>query len=153
MIYEVNDYIICKNGGIWKVLESADGKLSLTEHGRGTKKVFAADSDEIIRKVVSKEEILEIIERIPYIRTIKAPNHKIRREFYNESMAKFDEIEWIKVIKTTYVQGEEDLPMPCGISYSEMAKNFLHSEISVLLEMPMDQVETYIAENIAEDNW
>jgi hypothetical protein len=42
--------------------------------------------------------------------------------------------------------------MPYEASFSEEAKKYLHGEISVLLKIPMDGVEDYIASAVSKDS-
>lgn len=64
--------------------------------------------DGFIREVSTKEELLELIERMPYIQTIQAPNGKVRKELYELSMKKYDDVEWVKVIKSVYLRMKTD---------------------------------------------
>jgi CarD family transcriptional regulator len=152
-MYEIGDYVICRSGGVWRVT-SADGAASeLTEHERGGVKAVTDGNEEIVRRIVSKEEILDLISRIGFIRTITAPNDKIRNDFYMEAMEKYDEVEWVKVIKSVYLRKEEKRISSAESSYSEKAKGFLYGEISVLLEMAMNEVESYITAAVSDDSW
>lgn len=152
-MYEAGNYIVCRNGGIWRISQMDGNSCTLVEHESGIIKTISAGSDEIVRKIASKETILDAVDRVGYIRTIRAPSDKIRKEFYDEAMAKYDEIEWIKVIKTIYLRQKEKRLMPYEITYSGKAKDYLHGEISVLLEMPLNKVEDYITAAVARDSW
>ncbi|MDR0651811.1 MAG: hypothetical protein LBG12_00750 [Synergistaceae bacterium] len=144
-MYEPGDHVICRSGGVWRVSKKEYDKIHLIEHESGVEKKLPADSTEIVRKIALKETILEAIERVAYIRTIQAPNNKARIMLYDEAMSKYDEIEWIKIIKTVYLRQKEKRLIPEEIAYAEKAKGYFHGEVSVLLEMPMQEVEKYIA--------
>lgn len=116
-------------------------------------KNIKADSKMLLRKVISKDDLTDILSRIPYIRTIQAPNNKILEELYETAMAAYDELEWIRVIKTAYLRKEEGKQMPFEEKYSRQAKNYFHLEISVIMDIPFDKVEDYIASAIADDLW
>ena len=45
--------------------------------------VSRVDATEYIRVISSKEELTDLIERMPYITTINAPNGKARRDLYD----------------------------------------------------------------------
>lgn len=152
-MYEIGDYIICQSGGVWCISQKDETGYTIEEHESGIIKNISADNIEIVRKIASKNTILDAVDRVGYIRTIKAPNDRIRKEFYDEAMAKYDEIEWIKVIKTVYLRQKEKKLMPNEITYYEQAKSYFHGEISVLLEMPLNKVEDYIAAAVANDSW
>lgn len=152
-MYLYDDNVICKSGGVWKVSGIHDGNMILTESNTGIQKTVSDPACEIMRKIITKEEILEVVSRIGFIRTIQAPNDRVRKEFYEEAMAKYDELEWVKVIKTAYLRAQEGRMRPYEEDYSQKAKEFLHGEISVLLDIPFAQVEEYISFSIANDIW
>jgi CarD family transcriptional regulator len=153
-LYKPGDYVICKSGGIWKVLEVYDGQIVLSLHESEEEKIISAsDQDEIVRCVANKEDILEAIGRVGFIRTIQASNDKIRRKLYNEAMSKFDEAEWIKVIKSVYLRGKDGRLMQGEAEYARKAKSFFHGEISVVMEIPVCEVEDYISATVSNDKW
>ncbi len=152
MVFNPGDYVICAGGGVWHVTDIEGDEIRLIEHGNGAEKRVSAGTREIIRKIVSKKEILEAIDRIGFIPAIQAPNNKVRREFYDEAMAKYDEIEWIKVIKSVYLRKQAGHLMPSEATYGEKAEGFLHGEISVLLGIPINEVESYI-DSAVSDSW
>lgn len=103
---------------------------------------------EVIRKISSKEELEELIERMPYIQTIQAPNNKVRKEFYKAAMDKYDDLEWVRVIKTVHLRMEEGHYEPFEPDYLEKARGFLYSEISIEFELPFEEVEGFLNETI-----
>jgi CarD family transcriptional regulator len=150
-MYETGDYVICKNGGVWCVSGIEADKIRLVEHEKGAVIPLSANDEEIVRRIVSKETILEVIERIGFIRTIDAPNEKVRKKLYDEAMAKYDEVEWAKIIKTVYLRQKGKRLLPFEPAYSEKAKDYLHGEISILLEIPVNEVEDYISRAIGKN--
>lgn len=153
LMYDNGDYIICRSGGIWSVSKKDNGQLYLSEHGQDASKILPENSEEIIRKIVSKKDVLDIVSRIPYIRTIQAPNDRIRMELYEDAMREYDEIEWVKIVKTIYLRQQEKRIAPAEAEYADKAKGYLHGEISVILNIPMDEVNGYIASSVASDTW
>lgn len=152
-MYEKGEYIVCRSGGLWLVSQNDNSKLLLVKHECGTSKILPMDSEEIVRKIISKEAILEVIGRIPFIRTIRASNDKIRKALYEEAMKQYDEIEWVKIIKSVYLWQQEKRIAPSEIAFSDKAKGYLHGEISILLEIPLDEVEEYITSTISSETW
>jgi CarD family transcriptional regulator len=151
-MYETGDYVICRRGGVWRVIAIENDNISLAEREIGTVIVLSRNDEEIVRKISSKETVMEAIERIPFIRSIKAANAKTRTKLYDEAMSKYDEIEWVKVIKTVYLRKKIMMTLKHPeLEYGDRAKGYLHGEISVLLEMPMAQVEDYIASVVSKN--
>lgn len=104
--------------------------------------------DGIIREVSTKEELSELMERMPYIQTIQAPNGKVRRELYELSMKKVDDVEWVKVIKSVYLRMEDRRYEDFEPGYMEKAKQFLYGEIAVRFEIPFEEVEQFVNDTI-----
>lgn len=152
-MYEKGDYVICRSGGVWRVIACDGGMLSLQEHEHGATREMPAGSEEIVRKITTKEKIQEVIGRVAFIPTIQAPNDTMRNELYAASMAMYDEIEWVRVIKTVYLRQENKRIAEAEKRYGQLAEGYLHGEISVLLGMPLAQVESHIAAAVADDSW
>lgn len=152
-MYQVGNYVVCKSGGIWKIEEISNGQCKLAEYGTSATADVPVGDDEIVRKIISKEAMLDVISRVGFIRTLQAPNDRIRKEFYEGAMAEYGEIEWIKVIKTVYLRQEEKRLFPGEAEFAKKAKKYLHSEISILLDIPFDKVEAYIADSVSSDSW
>lgn len=160
-MYEIDDYVICKNKGVCRVADikpvSSNGipeekqQYILFWVSNPADPFFVPlDKDaEILRKVLTKEEALELLDRILYIRTIQAPNDKILNEFYMQAMDKYDALEWIKVIKTVYIRKKERRMTDTQIAYDAAAKKYLHEELSVVLGIPYGDVEEYIKQYVA----
>lgn len=153
-MYKPGDYVLCKSGGVWRVTAVHEGQVELKSHENpGEIQTLPVDSGEIVRGVIPVEELQDVLSRIPYTRTIQAPGAKVRMEFYRDAMEKYDELQWVRVIKTVYMQEREKRLMPDEREYGMRAKRYLHGEISALLGIPFDQVEEFIATSIADDVW
>ena len=96
-------------------------------------------------------EMEEIVERIPYIRTLNITSELYRQELYQKSLDKYDEVEWIKLIKTIYIRHQKKQTQNYELKYFKAAKNIFHEEISLLLNIPLPKIETYIKQKILEN--
>lgn len=63
--------------------------------------------DGFVREISTREELEELIERMPYIQTIQAPNSKARKELYQLAMDEYDDVNQVKVIKSVYLRMED----------------------------------------------
>ncbi|RHB46053.1 hypothetical protein DW886_06800 [Enterocloster aldenensis] len=117
-----------------------------------TKQGIAAQKDNlssiIIREISSKEELEELIDRMPYIQTIQAPNSKARKELYQCSMEEYNDLEWIKIIKSVYLRMQDKRYDEYEPAYAERAKKFLYQEIAIQYNIPFDSVEQFLCETI-----
>ncbi|EPR12294.1 hypothetical protein L323_08385 [Ruminiclostridium papyrosolvens C7] len=153
-MFNVGEFVLCVRGGVWKVIDVIGNEYHLQKHeSEEMITVPVADSKEIVRKVTSKEQLLELIDRVGFITTIKAPNDKIRKEFYVDALNEFDEVEWVKVIKSVYLRQQDGRFMEGELEYADKAKSFLHGEISVVLGIPVREVDGYISSAVSDDKW
>lgn len=143
------DYVLRKTGGVWGVIDTPYNKYTLKEIAKKTTETIAEDSDDIIRKVKKQDDLTDVIERIPFISTLQASNDKIRIELYEEAMAAYDEIEWIKIIKTIYLRKQEKRLLKNELNYYIEAKRYFHGEIAAMMGIKYDEVEKYIKAYIA----
>lgn len=86
-------------------------------------------------EISTKEDLEDLIERMPYIRTIHAPNSKTREELYDLSMKEYDDVEWVKVIKSIYLRMEEKHYDDFEEKYIKRAKEFLYGEIAIRFDI------------------
>lgn len=101
-------------------------------------------SDGYIREISSQTDLEELVERMPYIRTIQAANSKGRKELYQMAMDEYDDVEWVKVIKSVYLRVQENRYEEYELEYAKKAKGFLYQEIAIRLEIPFEKVEDYL---------
>ncbi len=121
-----NIYVITKNGIVLKN-EANDG---------------------FIREISSKADLEEVIERMPYIQTIKAPTRRLRRELYDLAMEKYDDLEWVKIIKSVYIRMKDRNYEDYEPEYMQMAKQFLYGEISIRFDVDMDETEQFVCNEV-----
>lgn len=122
-----------------------ENKYMITEKGIKQK----PDTEErIIRETSTKEELEELIERMPYIQTIQAPNGKVRKELYELAMKAYDDVEWVKVIKSVYLRMKDRRYEDFEPGYMEKAKQFLYGEIAVRFVLQFNDVEHFVNEAI-----
>lgn len=152
-LYKEGDYVIRRSGGVWLVIYAADGIYSLREYESGKCDSSPFDGEDIIRLIADKEKILDAISRVGFITVINVPNEKIRKELYEDAMREYDEIEWIKVIKSAYLRKHNGRLFEGEASLAEQAKRYFHCEISIVLGIPVSGVEAYISNAVSEDKW
>lgn len=102
----------------------------------------------IIREISTKEELTELMERMPYIQTIQAPNGKVRKELYELSMKKYDDVEWVKIIKSVYLRMEDRRYDDFETEYMKKAKKFLYQEMALRFLLPFDEIEHFINKTV-----
>lgn len=102
---------------------------------------------------MTREEAIELIERMPFLTTVKAPHKKARIELYKAGAESDDPVEWARVVKSCYVSehfggmhaGEEE------VEYAAVAREKLEGQIAKALDLGRTEVEAYITGYIAEN--
>lgn len=99
--------------------------------------------------LLNKEEALELLDRVPYIRTFKAPNNKALLGFYHEALNKSDCLEWIRVIKTVLIRERYGPVAAAESACSAQARDYLHAVLAAALDMPVADMEAFIQQYLA----
>lgn len=108
----------------------------------------------LIRKLITKEELENLIKRIPSIPIIESNSRMIENE-YKELLNSNTYDDLIKIIKTTYLRNKTRIDNHKKIAekdhyYFEKAEKFLYSEFSIVLNLSYEETKKYIVEKIEE---
>ncbi|WP_461246824.1 hypothetical protein [Treponema sp. R6D11] len=96
-MYQKGDCVICRSGGVWRVLDADSDSVRLIKHESDNKKAIVINCNEIVRKISTKDVIDDVVSRMSFISTISATSDKERKKLYDKAMAKFDAIEWSRI--------------------------------------------------------
>lgn len=118
----------------------------VTKNGIASKEGLSAK--DIIREISTKEELEELIDRMPYVKTIQAPNGRVRKELYQMAMLQYDDLEWVKVIKSVYLRMQDKRYEDFEPEFLEKARFFLYGEIAVRFHILLEEVESYLSKMI-----
>lgn len=103
---------------------------------------------------MTREEALELVERMPYIRTIMVANDKLRLELYQGALASNDPVEWIKVIKTNYIRQNDKTarryPDEAEMESAGRARELLYGQLSEALGIPVRDLDGFIEKHIKD---
>ncbi len=117
---------------------------------KGSKVFSPVDNEKtVMRKVITKEEAISLIDDIPNIDEVWISNDKLREEEYKEVLRRCQCREWIRIIKTSYIRKQERIVQGKKTTatderYLKIAKDNLYSELALPLEISKDEVEKYI---------
>lgn len=121
----------------------------------GTAKIYVAVDGDIskMRKLISKDEALRLIDRIPDIKPLKIKDKKKPEAEYKEALQKYDCTELFGLIKCLYFRKQERLkegkkPTAVDEKYMKLAEEVLYQELGVVLDIPKDQVLDHLFERI-----
>lgn len=100
---------------------------------------------------MTKDDAMELIERIPYITTFAALNEKFRTDYFRKAVGKNDPVEWVKAVKTYYILKNEISGKKVGgleSQYAAKAKELLHSSLAEALGIGEGNVEEFVESHI-----
>ncbi len=102
-----------------------------------------------LRGVISTDKAKKLIERIPKINPIENINEKNLDAKYKEMLYTGNYEDLIKIIKTTFLRNESRVNNKKKISekdnnYFKLAEKYLYNELSVSLNMSVEEVKDYI---------
>ena len=108
-------------------------------------------ADALVRKAIALDAAREVVERIPYLRTLQAANDKAYAELLQASFDTYDPIEWVRIVKSTYIRKKHGKARSAELPLAEKARTYLHSELAMALSIPYGEVEAHIVRSISED--
>ena len=147
-MFEVGDCIVCGNNGICTVenISTIDVPdidpnrlyyILRPVYAKSSVVYIPVDNEKIImRKVLTQEQVKELIDHIPEIETIAEMNDKQREERFKECMKHYDCEDWIKVIKTLYLRRQERMEKGQKVTatdarYLKTAEDHLYCEFAI----------------------
>lgn len=164
-MYQIGDLIICGDNGVCEV--ESIGKLDLswidnnkpyyTLHPvyQPGKLYVPTDTCIYMRPVITYEEALQLIDRIPGIDGIDCTNQnpKLLKEHYSELLHTHKCVDLIKLIKTIYEKNIEHRNNGKQLGqidskFIKQAEDLLHGELAVALNIPKEEVKDYIASRL-----
>ena len=113
-MFEIGDYIIYGNNGVCKVVEIGPIQLTNSKNDKlyytlepvyetGSKVYTPVGNKKVLmRRVISKEEAIDLIDSIPNIEFDIDLTAKEREQKIKESLKTIDSEEWIKILKTLH---------------------------------------------------
>lgn len=164
-MFKINDTIIYGSHGICtidNITEQSFGKeikkyYLLHPHHNPTSTIYVPmDNEKLIskmRKILSKEEIYELIKLMPDTDTEWIENKTERNEYFRSILSNGNRGEIIKLIKTIYNHGEKLKECGKKLHISDMhffkeAEKILYDEFALVLDIEYEQVLPFIINQI-----
>ncbi|MBE5936235.1 MAG: CarD family transcriptional regulator [Lachnospiraceae bacterium] len=164
-MFNIGEYIVYGNRGVCEVTDVSKMSMSAMDkdklyytlvpiYAKGSKIYSPVDNTKvIIRPVITHDEAIELINNIPDIGYVEDVDEKKREMVYKDAIRTGKCEELIKVIKTLNKRREIRLAggkkfTAVDERYFNSARDCLYGELAVALDIPVDDVEGYIAERI-----
>ena len=162
-MFEKGSYVVNNNNGICEIKDIVTMNMSgttkeyylLVPVSEPSAKVYIPVdvAENRIRLVISKDNALDIIKRIPSIECIWIENEKEREKIYKEALASREPARLISIIKTLYLRKKERTDAgkkntAVDERYFKLAENQLHSELAFALGEPKQNITKIIEEHL-----
>lgn len=107
----------------------------------------------LIKDVISKEDVLKVIQNIPNVEIIDIENKLLENE-YKKLIISDSYEDLIKIIKTTYLRNKERIDCKKKVNekdkyYFEKAERLLYTEFSISLNMEYEEVKNFIIDSVS----
>lgn len=164
-MFKKGEYVVTGNKGVCAVEEITTLNISGVDKEReyyilkpvyipgSTVYVPVDTAKESMRKVLTEEEAKQLIDAIPQIPLISITNDKLLEQEYRGCMKTNCCEEWIKIIKTIYLRKQKRLEAGRKVTavdakYFRIAEDNLYGELAVVLNIPRNEVQEYITNEI-----
>lgn len=163
-MFKVNDYVVYSTTGVCKIIDireemdPSDNEIEYyilqpVSSSNMTIKAPVNNHKISIRKILTKEAVSALITAIPEIETIWIDDNRQRSEVFKTALKSGKCEEWIKLIKTLYLEKKERSSLGKKLMKSDedimkAAEKHLYEEFSVVLGISPDEVATYILEHV-----
>ena len=165
-MFSIGDNIIYGSEGVYTVTEFTTSPIDKNDtrqfyvlrpvHGPvGNVIITPVGNDKVkMRAVMSREDALDHIDKIPSLPTLTVEKEKNRREVYRVALAEASPEKFVGIIKTVTERRAEMLKLKKRLSesdndYEKKAKFCLNGELAVSLGMRFDEVDSFIEERLS----
>lgn len=164
-MFKKGEYVIYGNAGVCQIIDIS----TLNMHGapkdklyyilepvnQNRSKVFSPVDNKkvVIRKLISKQDVETLISDIPNIKGLLVEDEKLREQVYKDCIKSCQCRKLLSLMKTIYQRKEERLNQGKKLSatdekYFKLAQDNLQTELSISLEIPVNEMERYILDKI-----
>lgn len=164
-MFQKDDYVIYGSNGVCTVKDIGPLDMpgvpkermyyTLVPYYTKDSQIFTpTDSNKVVmRALIRKDEILQLIEEIPTIELLWIKDEKQREAQYKDALRKCDCRELIRIIKTIYTRRQDRLAEGKKMTasdekYFHLAEDSLYGEFAVTLGIERGQVQEYIANRV-----
>ena len=168
-MFEIGDYVVNAANGICRITELVEMDLSGSQDMKQyfllipveepTARVYIPldTAESRIRKAITREEALAVIDRIPEIPELVVRSEKERELKYREAVKSCDPIQLAALLKMLYRRRQERMAAgkkntAVDERYFKMAESHLYSELAFVIGEDKSQMVTVITNRIEHVN-
>lgn len=125
-------------------------------YASGTTYYVPVDSQQVLlRRVVSRQEALELIDEIVDMEELWIEDERRRELEYRAAVKKGDCRELVKMIKTIYLRKQSRIAqgkkVPAGDErYFKLAEEYLYGELAVSLDMTKEETKDFVIQRVSQ---
>lgn len=160
-MFEKGDYVVYGTKGVCRVEEITEPDMKGTAAGRlyyvlrpcfqkGSTIFTPVDNEKtVMRAVMSRTEADALVDGLSGIEALQESSDKEREKQYREAIRSTDPRQWVRIIKTSYLRGQERRAQGKKVTtvderYLHAAEEQLHEELSIALGVPKEEIREYI---------
>jgi len=165
-MFKVNDYVVYKSMGVYKIADitvDRDINNNETEYyvlqqafkDNLTIKIPVNNQKVLMRRVIAKDDVLSLIASIPETEIVWIDNNRERSESFKEALNSGESEEWLKLIRTIYLEKQEKSDHGKKLWKSDeeimkLAEKNLNEEFAIALNITPEEVPDFIREHMPE---
>ena len=162
-MFKVNDYVVYGSNGVCKVQDIEKISLRREEHeyyilspvynSKMTIKIRVNNKKLSLRKLMTKDEVMDLIEGISRNETVEVEDARKKIQEYKSIIKRGNAEEIIKVINSIKLEENEKASLGKKLNKTDedimvVAKKQLYEEFAIVLKINVDEVGDYIKNNI-----
>lgn len=166
-MFKKGEYVVYGSKGVCRIqdiapvdMPGADGDRlcyimhPVTGSGGSATVYLPVDSEKAtIRRVMTREEAGQLIAEIPQIDELTVSDERKREASYKDALRTCSGRAWVSMLKTLYFRKRERAAAGKRVTalderYLRAAQAELFGELSVVLDVPMEDMESYIYEHL-----
>lgn len=163
-VFGKGEYVVCGSKGVCTVEDittldmpgidsSKEYYILKPVYSAGSTMYISVEDDTSLRRILTKEEADGLIREIPEIPLIEVPSDKMLEQEYKGCMRTNQCRQWVRILKTAYRRKKARQAMGRKITavdakYARIAEDSLYGELAIVLCLPREKIEDYIATEI-----
>jgi CarD family transcriptional regulator len=164
-MYKIGDYIVKSMTGVCKVADITHLDMPSANKDKlyylllpiddNSGRIYAPIDliDSSTRMVMSKEDALELIKKIPFVPQMWIEDDKLRHEKYKQTVKSCNPESLVEIIKMAYLQKKNRMAQgkkntAVDERYFKVAEKNLYSELGFVLNKSKDEIYDLIAESV-----
>lgn len=160
IMFEVNEYVTHISGGICQIKDVTPLNIPGADksrkyyvlqpiRGNGSTVFVPTDNDSAMRKIVTEDEALKLIDEIPDIKEMAIDNEKLRETIYRDAIKSCDLRNLVSVLKNLYVRRNKRIEegkktTATDDKYFKIAEENLYSELAFVLGRDKKEMREFV---------